>query len=548
MAEIPAFDPSKPFETISGAPPFDPSKPYEQVQDQPQPNTTFFNMPEADRKVSRLVPNVSRIMKGLSAFGEGFSEGMGPEHLGLNNETPAWQKVKNDLINYNIIPKDANDYTNPMKPFMAFNEAFIRPLAVGIDTIVRSPGALYRGLQNLGKAGGLPSDIVSIPDAFLGSPSPMGIPRINMAPPKPFVKPVDIKPIKINFPRSGQFEFDPNKLRSEAAKTGDPLVDAILDHPVLKEVINNPVVDDAHTIPNSLGGSTPVDNPTLYRDKDFPKTLTVDGVTFDTAEPSAVHENVEEFVIDALVKGGMDQATALKVAFWNFGEVAEDAWYRSHGIDPEKVEAKYTEHLDRIAARPIPDSAPVGFKTAKGSTYELHDDGTTTRNKAARSDVGHEGDFGPKKRSAKTVYVDSAELASELSAAGLQGLGSKGARVIIKDGKASLLTWNEQAGKWGRTKEGTDIPVHDEPAVGRAPLELWKPADDVPGWEAYRGMHAGNVITEMTGGSGVPPDLFKGTYPDGDPAQAGPGPIDKPPPEETPLGRQMSEKDLAGPA
>lgn len=138
------------------------------------------------------------------------------------------------------------------------------------------------------------------------------------------------------------------------------------------------------------------------------------------------------------------------------------------------------------------------FKTAKGSVYELHSDGTTTRNKAARSDAGHEGDHGLKPRSVKTVYLDTADMASSLSAAGLSGLGPKGARVIIKDGKASLLTWNEKAGKWGRSPSGKDVPFSTEPGVGKAPLELWKPAKDVPGYEAYSGMHAGNLITEMT--------------------------------------------------
>lgn len=141
----------------------------------------------------------------------------------------------------------------------------------------------------------------------------------------------------------------------------------------------------------------------------------------------------------------------------------------------------------------------IGFKTAKGSAYELHEDGTTTRTKAARADVGHEGDSGLKPRTERTVYVDTPEQASELSAAGLQDLGSKGARVIIKDGKASLLTWNEKAGQWGRTASGTDIPISTEPGIGKAPLELWKKSDDIPGYESYRGMHAGNAITEITG-------------------------------------------------
>jgi hypothetical protein len=137
------------------------------------------------------------------------------------------------------------------------------------------------------------------------------------------------------------------------------------------------------------------------------------------------------------------------------------------------------------------------FTTEMGSSYKFFDDGTTIRNKAARSTVGHEGDSGVKPRSAKTVYVDT--NAAELSAAGLQGLGPKGARVVIKDGKASLLTWNEQAGKWGRSPGGTDVPVYDNPAVGRYPLELWKPTDEFQsaGYSGYRGMHAGNKIVSM---------------------------------------------------
>jgi hypothetical protein len=133
--------------------------------------------------------------------------------------------------------------------------------------------------------------------------------------------------------------------------------------------------------------------------------------------------------------------------------------------------------------------------TAKGSTYEVHPDGTTTRNKAARPDAGHEGDHGIKERSAKTVYVDGD--ASALSAAGLSGLGEKGARVVIRDGKATLVTWNEAQGKWGASPSARDIPVHDEPGVGRQPLELWSKKDDVGGMEAYGKMHAGNAITEL---------------------------------------------------
>lgn len=136
-----------------------------------------------------------------------------------------------------------------------------------------------------------------------------------------------------------------------------------------------------------------------------------------------------------------------------------------------------------------------GFITAKGSTYVVHEDGTTTRNKSARDDAGHEGDAGEKPRSLRTVYVQGD--ASSLSAAGLDGLGPKGARVIIRDNRASLLTWNEREGRWGFAPSGRGIEVSDRPSVGASPLELWKKADDVPGYEAYANMHAGNRITDI---------------------------------------------------
>lgn len=137
----------------------------------------------------------------------------------------------------------------------------------------------------------------------------------------------------------------------------------------------------------------------------------------------------------------------------------------------------------------------VGFTTAKGSTYTVHEDGTTTRDKAARSDVGHEGDSGIKPRTERTVYVE--ENAARLSAAGLNGLGEQGARVVIKDDKATLLTWNERENRWGASPSSRNISVFDKPAAGLYPLELWKRSDDVPGYEAYRGMHAGNKITDI---------------------------------------------------
>jgi hypothetical protein len=348
MNDVPEFDPSKPYDVV--APEFDPSKPYEPIDTSPLPShvmaqaVTYANYPDIAKAASQDHHDI------LSAFGTSFRSGFyeAMKDLGPSKETMEFMQKTGQF------PKEGEN-----DPFAAFNQTIMLAGAKSLDAITRLPGALTRGIDTTitgdpEMAGPLQSMWEAIPFGhfMLGGHLMPG--AYKLAPPKPFVKPVDIKPL----------EGSPNPTlpRTQAALTGDPLIDAVLQHPVMQQVIENPVVDDSHTIPNSLGGSTPIENPTLYRDKDFPKQMTVDGVTFDTAEPSSVHENVEEFVIDALTKGGMDQATALKVAFWNFGEVAEDAWYRAHGMDPEKVEEKYTEHLNRIAARKADDVPSDLFK------------------------------------------------------------------------------------------------------------------------------------------------------------------------------------------
>jgi hypothetical protein len=135
----------------------------------------------------------------------------------------------------------------------------------------------------------------------------------------------------------------------------------------------------------------------------------------------------------------------------------------------------------------------ASFKTSKGSNYVVFEDGTTQRNKSPHPE--HPGDVGLKERTVRTVYVDGD--ASRLSAAGVENM--EGARVILgPDGTASLVWKNPKTGKLGSSKLSSKIPVYNEPAVGRYPLELWQPRSDVPGHEAFAGMHAGNKITEIT--------------------------------------------------
>jgi hypothetical protein len=138
---------------------------------------------------------------------------------------------------------------------------------------------------------------------------------------------------------------------------------------------------------------------------------------------------------------------------------------------------------------PTEASEIAGFKTAKGSTYEYHANGTTTRNKAERSDPGHEGDFGPQQRSERTVFL-SKEDANRLAP-------PQGHYAVVDhgDGTVSLATPTQNG--WGISPSQRNIPVSDTPTVGAVPLEVWG-RENINGLPAYGRTHFGNEIVEVT--------------------------------------------------
>jgi hypothetical protein len=147
----------------------------------------------------------------------------------------------------------------------------------------------------------------------------------------------------------------------------------------------------------------------------------------------------------------------------------------------------------------VKHSVATGFKTAKGSTYQVQEDGTTIRDKAARNDVGHEGDFGIKPRSARTIYVDSSAHATALSGAGMESPFGKGFHVMVREGTASLI-WGGKNGTWVSPRSNRDIPFSETPGIGKYPVELWKPRElaGLEGQSVYSSQHAGNQIVEIT--------------------------------------------------
>lgn len=129
--------------------------------------------------------------------------------------------------------------------------------------------------------------------------------------------------------------------------------------------------------------------------------------------------------------------------------------------------------------------APVRFRTAKGSEYEVLPDGRTVRNKAQRPE--HPGDFGPQPPSEATFYVapEHANALGEIQARG----GPARAVVLSEDGGHAAIKYLEGSDA-GKIERRTVVPVERTPRVGALPVELWKDG---------RRVHFGNPITDIHG-------------------------------------------------
>ena len=134
------------------------------------------------------------------------------------------------------------------------------------------------------------------------------------------------------------------------------------------------------------------------------------------------------------------------------------------------------------------------FTTAKGSTYAVNDDGTTTRSKAARPE--QPGEEGLQPTSKRTVYVDK-DGAEKLSEVQTQG----GARKTLRfdDATNSVAVGYLDGEDAGKVESRTVTKFATDPAVGLTPVEYWGDNKTV---------HFGNEITKVT-----PPEASRGTEP-----------------------------------
>jgi hypothetical protein len=150
----------------------------------------------------------------------------------------------------------------------------------------------------------------------------------------------------------------------------------------------------------------------------------------------------------------------------------------------ETVEAKEAAAVETVTAEKVATPSGLTFTTAKGSTYAVNDDGTTTRSKAARPE--HPGEEGLQPTSKRTVYVDKdgAERLSEIQAQG-------GARKTLRfDDATNSVAVGYLGGKDAGKIEGRTVTKFaTDPAIGLIPVEYWGDNQTV---------HFGNEITKVT--------------------------------------------------
>lgn len=155
-----------------------------------------------------------------------------------------------------------------------------------------------------------------------------------------------------------------------------------------------------------------------------------------------------------------------------------------------KTEGEAIKHLHDIEEKPVESPKPteaIKFKTSKGSEYTLHPDGTTTRNKAARSDIGHEGEEGIQPRSEKTYFVTKDDL-HKLDMVQTSGWGDEEVPTIADLGNGKIAVGITGGERHGKFIPNTQVEYSTEPQVGLYPLEVKS------GGTAH---HFGNEITEV---------------------------------------------------
>jgi hypothetical protein len=137
------------------------------------------------------------------------------------------------------------------------------------------------------------------------------------------------------------------------------------------------------------------------------------------------------------------------------------------------------------AARSAGARVVRGFRTEKGSFYQVHSDGSTTRTKTPRPE--HPGDYGLQPRSKVTFYV-TPEQANALAEIDVHG-GPHTILAPLGDGRVGV---KYTSGKdVGRFERHTVVTPRYEPALGLMPVEIWETG-------RRQDHHFGHRITQLS--------------------------------------------------
>ena len=142
---------------------------------------------------------------------------------------------------------------------------------------------------------------------------------------------------------------------------------------------------------------------------------------------------------------------------------------------------KFSEPIE-TKAEVIKKQTKSTFETEKGSSYEMNEDGTTTRNKAFRPEHGQK-EQGIQPKSEKTWFI-SEEDANKLGE--FQTKGQEKRIIQMPDGKLGIMY--ESGKDAGKVESRTIISPQDSPKEGLIPLESW---------EGGKKVHFGNKITKV---------------------------------------------------
>lgn len=139
------------------------------------------------------------------------------------------------------------------------------------------------------------------------------------------------------------------------------------------------------------------------------------------------------------------------------------------------------------AAAPKERPTEVSFRTAKGSTYVVDEQGRTTRNKAARPE--HPGEEGPQPKSEATYYVTK-EDADKLGE--FQAISPHQRSIVpLPDGRVGMRY--ESGPQKYKYERRTAVDFKKVPAKGLIPVETW---------DGGKRVHFGNEIVHVEGPTG----------------------------------------------